>query len=85
MEAQKRPLFTVDDINRLCTDAIGAGRNGQMLSDYLRLMACCGSRRDETLRLRWSDVDWQRQQLLKTTCFEVYLRVLSAYGFAQIR
>jgi integrase len=60
---KKRPLFTVDDINRLCTAAIGAGRNGQMLSDYLRLMACCGSRRDETLRLRWSDVDWQRQQL----------------------
>ena len=60
---KKRPLFTVDDINRLCTTAIGAGRNGQMLSDYLRLMACCGSRRDETLRLRWSDVDWQRQKL----------------------
>jgi len=60
---KKRPLFTVDDINRLCTAAIGAGRNGQMLSDYLRLMACCGSRRDETLRLRWSDVDWQRRQL----------------------
>ena len=60
---KKRPLFTVDDINRLCTAAIGAGRNGQMLSDYLRLMACCGSRRNETLRLRWSDVDWQRQQL----------------------
>ena len=59
----KRPLFTVDDISRLCSAAIGAGRNGQMLSDYLRLMACCGSRRDETLRLRWSDVDWQRQQL----------------------
>jgi site-specific recombinase XerD len=37
---KKRPLFTVDDINRLCTDAIGGGRNGQMLSDYLRLMAC---------------------------------------------
>ena len=34
-----------------------------MLSDYLRLMACCGSRRDETLRLRWVDVDWDRKQL----------------------
>ena len=60
---RKRPLFSVDDINRLCSVALGAGRNGQMLSDYLRLMACCGSRRDETLRLRWSDVDWQRRQL----------------------
>jgi integrase len=26
-------------------------------------MACCGSRRSETLRLKWSDVDWQNRQL----------------------
>ncbi len=60
---KRRRLFTTDDINRLCEAALDAGQNGQMLSDYLRLMACCGSRRDETLRLRWVDVDWDRRQL----------------------
>ena len=60
---KRRRLFTTDDINRLCEAALDAGQNGQMLSDYLRLMACCGSRRDETLRLRWVDVDWYRKQL----------------------
>ena len=60
---KRRRLFTTDDINRLCEAALDAGQNGQMLSDYLRLMACCGSRRDETLRLRWGDVDWDRKQL----------------------
>ena len=60
---KRRRLFTNDDINRLCEAALDAGQNGQMLSDYLRLMACCGSRRDETLRLRWVDVDWDRKQL----------------------
>ena len=60
---KRRRLFTTDDINRLCEAALDAGQNGQMLSDYLRLMACCGSRRDETLRLSWGDVDWNRKQL----------------------
>ncbi len=44
---KRRWLFTADDINRLCEAALDAGQNGQMLSDYLRLMACCGSRRDD--------------------------------------
>ena len=48
---KKRKLFTVDDINRLCSAAVESGRNGQMLSDYIRLMSCSGSRRDETLRI----------------------------------
>jgi len=60
---KRRRPFNNDVINRLCEAALDAGQNGQMLSDYLRLMACCGSRRDETLRLRRVDVDWDRKQL----------------------
>ena len=60
---KKRKLFTVDDINRLCSAAVESGRNGQMLSDYIRLMSCSGSRRDETLRIKWDDIDWEQQQL----------------------
>ena len=37
--------------------------NGRQLADYLRLMTYCGSRRCETLRLRWNNVDWERKQL----------------------
>ena len=62
---QKRSLLTWDEINRLCTVAeSGNGfKNGQQFADYVRLMAFCGSRRDETLRLKWPDVDWRQKQL----------------------
>ena len=63
--AQKRSLLTWDEINRLCTVAeSGNGfKNGRQFADYVRLMAFCGSRRDETLRLKWADVDWRQKQL----------------------
>jgi integrase len=62
---KKRGLLTWDEINRLCTVAESgeAFKNGQQFADYVRLMAFCGSRRDETLHLKWPDVDWQQKQL----------------------
>jgi len=38
-------------------------KNGREFADYVKLMAACGARRNETLRLKWSDVDWERRQL----------------------
>src|SRR5204863_5427010 len=38
-------------------------KNGKQFADYIRLMAFCGARRDETLRLKWADVDFERKQL----------------------
>ena len=32
----------------------------EFITDYLRLMAYTGARRDEALRLRWADVDFER-------------------------
>ena len=61
---KKRPLFTSEQIESICTSALENTRNGQLLADYLRLMTRCGSRASETLRLRWSDVDWDKQQLI---------------------
>ncbi|MCI0744045.1 MAG: site-specific integrase [Verrucomicrobia subdivision 3 bacterium] len=61
---KKRDLVTMSQINLLCEKAVGVSQNGQQFSDYVRLMAYCGSRRDETLRLKWSDVDWQNKQLV---------------------
>lgn len=66
---RKRQLVSAEDIDRLCKAAITGVKdgekfkNGQVFADYVRLMACCGSRRSETLRLKWSDVDWQNRQL----------------------
>lgn len=73
--ARKRELFTEADIDRLCKIAIESTResdegkvertfkNGELFSDFVRLMAYCGSRLSETLRLKWSDVD-QGKRLL---------------------
>lgn len=60
----KRSLLTSDALERVCSTAMeGDFDNGQALADYVRLMAYCGSRRDETLRLKWSDIDWDNKQL----------------------
>lgn len=60
---KKRTLVPSTDIERLCEKAMAVSKNGQQLADYVRLMAYCGSRKSETLRLKWADVDWERRQL----------------------
>jgi integrase len=60
---RKRELFSTDQIETICAAALEVSKNGQEFSDYVRLMAYCGSRMDETLRLKWSDLDWQNRQL----------------------
>jgi len=61
--AKKRSLVTHAAIETLCASALEHLKNGQLLSDYVKLMCYCGSRRNETLRLKWSDVDWGQSQL----------------------
>jgi len=61
--AKKRGLVTGAEIQSLCEAAKANSKNGQQLADYLWLMACTGARRNETLRLRWADVDFERGQL----------------------
>lgn len=61
--AKKRNLVTAADIERLADAGLTASKNGQSFADYVRLMAYCGSRRDETLRLKWADVDFVNGQL----------------------
>ena len=60
---KKRGLVTHAEIERVCAAALEHLKNGQLLSDYLKLMCYCGSRRNETLRLKWCDIDWQQCQL----------------------
>lgn len=57
---KRRRLVSVDEIKKIREAAKTASKNGQQASDYLWLMACAGTRRSETLRLRWEDVDFER-------------------------
>lgn len=61
--AKKRELFSAKQIDDLCATAIKESKNGQQLSDYVKLLAYCGARRNEALRLKWADVDWQNKQI----------------------
>jgi integrase len=67
---KKRGLITATDIEKVCAAAVSilddgkaVSKNGRELADYLKVMAYAGSRRNETLRLKWSDVDWERKQI----------------------
>lgn len=68
-KAPKRSLCTVEDLDRLLAEAVRqvdgvlVYENGLMLSDYLRLMATSGARRDSALFIKWDDVDFGRKQL----------------------
>jgi integrase len=54
-----------EEIERVADTAISiAPTTGQMVADFIRLMSYSGGRWGETLRLRWSDVHFDRQQLL---------------------
>ena len=59
----KRELVTGEQIERVCHAALETSKNGQEFAEYVRLMAFCGARMAETLRLKWSDVDWRCKQL----------------------
>jgi integrase len=61
--AKKRELVGFQEIEKLCAAAREVSKNGQQFSDYVLLMAYCGARRSETLRLKWSDVNWQQKQM----------------------
>jgi integrase len=60
---RKRELVTQADIEKLCEAAQEVSKNGQEFSDYVKLLAFSGARRSEALRLKWSDVDSQNEQL----------------------
>ena len=51
------------DIDAICKAGLETSKNGQEFADYIRLMAYTGARRNEALRLKWGDVDFEREQL----------------------
>lgn len=61
--ARKKELVPLEQINKLCEAALEVSKNGVEFCDYIKLMAFCGSRMSETLRLKWSDVDFGQRQI----------------------
>ncbi|HLH55476.1 MAG TPA: hypothetical protein VKY92_17875, partial [Verrucomicrobiae bacterium] len=62
-EKKARRLFTREDVALFCAAAVSASKNGSELSDYIRLLSLCGAREQEAIKLRWSDVDFDRKLL----------------------
>ena len=60
-EKRARQLFTHQDIDLFCEAGLTASKNGTQFADYIRLMALCGSREQETIKLRWDDVDFDNK------------------------
>lgn len=58
-----RPLLTPADFTELCKAAGECGKNHVQVSDYVRLLAYSGARRDEALALKWEDVNFERKFL----------------------
>jgi len=60
---RQRELVNEQQIEAVCVAAMTVSKNGQQLTDYVRLLACSGARKSEALRLRWTDVDFKLGQL----------------------
>jgi integrase len=71
---EKRQLFTTDNLDTLCSAAFEKKKNksgkkkpitdnAQEFTDYIKVMAYSGARRNEALGLQWGDVDFKNEQL----------------------
>lgn len=62
-EKNAHRLCTREDIDQICTAALAASKNGAQFAEYIRLLALSGSREQETIKLRWDDVDCDHKLL----------------------
>ena len=60
----KRQLLMPTEFDRLIAGARqNCQKNGQQLADYLRFLAFGGAREKEALRIKWVDVDFERERV----------------------
>jgi integrase len=62
-EKKARHLYTREDIDLFCQAGLTASKNGVEFTDYVRLLAWCGAREQETIKLRWADVNFEHKLL----------------------
>jgi len=62
-ETKARHLYTREDVDLFCQAALAATKNSAEFTDYVRLLALCGAREQETIKLRWADVDFEHKLL----------------------
>ncbi len=61
----ERKLLPNDKIDAVCNEALTKHkRNGQQFADFIRLLAFCGGRTSEVLKLTWADVDFKNRVLV---------------------
>lgn len=63
-DKKSRRLYSMADVERICEEGMTATKNGQQLADYLRFLAFSGAREQEALRIRWADVDFDRNKFV---------------------
>jgi len=60
----KRDLVTPAEFERLIKAAQNdCEKNGEQLADYLRFLAFSGAREKEALRIKWADVNFERERV----------------------
>lgn len=59
-EPKERPLWTREQIQTICGAA--AGKNAEQFVHYIWFLAFSGMRRDEAIRRRWDEVNWDRDR-----------------------
>ena len=69
-EEPVRRVETPADFEHLCETVARGGpdgkpfKNREQFLNFIKLMAFSGARDKEALKLKWTDVDWKRQQLI---------------------
>lgn len=65
IDQTERRLLTKSQITTICNEALkNHKRNGPQFADFIRLLAFCGGRTSEVLKLKWSDVDFSKKCLV---------------------
>jgi integrase len=60
---KKRELLPLAQFDKLCEAGLKASKNGSQFVDYIKFMAYTGARRNESLRVRWANVDFEHRQV----------------------
>jgi len=59
VSARKRELVPLERFHQILTASFEATKNAPQFCDYFRFLLCTGAREQESLRVRWADVDWK--------------------------